>query len=120
MQAIKQTLWETHEFDMIEASQRVHTSLKTILFKKDLRMSSATNKDFSESEISSIIMNDTNKINEFMDELPDLIEVPFLLLISCYYTFLSIGWYGAIVFIIALAQFILSYIKESTDQDIHM
>jgi len=51
---------------MIEVGHRAHTGLKTILFAKDLRMSSATNKDFSEGEVSSIIMGDSNKIWDFI------------------------------------------------------
>lgn len=60
------TVWEYFCFQMIEVGHRAHTSLKTILFQKDLRMSSATNKDFSEGEISSIIMGDSNKIWDFI------------------------------------------------------
>ena len=60
------TCWEYFCFQMIEVGHRAHTSLKTILFQKDLRMSSATNKDFSEGEISSIIMGDSNKIWDFI------------------------------------------------------
>lgn len=103
---------------MIEVGHRAHTSLKTILFAKDLRMTSATNKDFSEGEISSIIMGDTNKIWDFIWQMPEFIEVPFVLLASCYFVFQYIGWYGAIVVAITLAQFLLSYVRETTEKDI--
>jgi hypothetical protein len=64
--AFNHTVWEYFCFQMIEVGHRAHTSLKTILFRKDLRMSAATNKDFSEGEISSIIMGDTNKVWDFV------------------------------------------------------
>ena len=66
MSMIMHTTWEYFCFQMIEVGHRAHTSLKTILFQKDLRMTGATNKDFSEGEISSIIMGDSNKIWDFI------------------------------------------------------
>lgn len=81
------TIWEYFCFQMIEVGHRAHTSLKTILFQKDLRMSSATNKDFSEGEISSIIMGDSNKIWDFIWQMPEYLECPFILISACYFTF---------------------------------
>ena len=98
---------------MIEVGHRAHTSLKTILFQKDLRMSSATNKDFSEGEISSIIMGDSNKIWDFIWQMPEYLECPFILISACYFTFQSISWYGFIVVILTLLQFTISYYRES-------
>ena len=84
---VAHTVWEYFNFEMIEVGHRTHTSLKTILFQKDLRMSSATNKDFSEVEISSIIMNDSNKIWDFIWQLPEYLECPFILFSAYYFTF---------------------------------
>ena len=76
-------------------------------------MSSATNKDFSEGEISSIIMGDSNKIWDFIWQMPEYLECPFILISACYFTFQSIGWYGFIVVILTLLQFTISYYRES-------
>ena len=57
------------DFDIIEAGHLTHTSLKTILFRKNFRMSSASNKDFSTSEIDSIIMSDTDKFWDVIWEM---------------------------------------------------
>lgn len=119
MGMIMHTTWEYFCFQMIEVGHRAHTSLKTILFQKDLRMTSATNKDFSEGEISSIIMGDSNKIWDFIWQLPEFLECPFVLISSCYFTFQAIGYYGFIVVFLTLAQFALSYYRENAEKDVH-
>ena len=119
MSMIMHTTWEYFCFQMIEVGHRAHTSLKTILFQKDLRMTSATNKDFSEGEISSIIMGDSNKIWDFIWQLPEFLECPFVLISSCYFTFQAIGYYGFIVVFLTLAQFALSYYRENAEKDVH-
>lgn len=119
MRMITHTTWEYFCFQMIEVGHRAHTSLKTILFQKDLRMTGATNKDFSEGEISSIIMGDSNKIWDFIWQLPEFLECPFVLISSCYFTFQAIGYYGFIVVILTLAQFALSYYRENAEKDVH-
>ena len=72
-----------------------------------------TAKDFSEGEISSIIMGDSNKIWDFIWQMPEYLECPFILISACYFTFQSIGWYGFIVVILTLLQFTISYYRES-------
>ena len=104
---------------MGEVAHRTLSSLKTILFQKDLRISSATNKDFSEGEISSIIMDDTFEIMVLIWRLPDIIECPFVLICASYFTFQAIGWYGLIVIVLTIAQFSLQYYRESADSDIN-
>ena len=74
-------------FYVIECGHRIHTSLKTILFAKTMRMSNSTNKDFDSSEIESIIMRDTDIIWGILWQCPDFIEEPFRLIVSCYMTF---------------------------------
>ena len=82
-------------------------------------MSSATNKDFSEGEISSIIMGDSNKIWDFIWQLPEFLECPFVLISSCYFTFSTIGYYGFIVVFLTFTQFSLSYYRENSEKDVH-
>ena len=119
MRVVYHTIWEYFCFQMVEVGQRTNTSLKTLLFEKDLRMSAATNKDFSEGEVSSIIMNDTNKIWDFIWQLPEWLECPFILITSFYFTYQAIGWYGFIVVFLTIAQFLLSYYRENAEKDIH-
>ena len=90
-----------------------------MLFKKDLKMSEATNKDFSASEVRSIIMGESNVIWTFIYTLPDYIECPCNLIVASYYTFTYIGWYGFIIFLFTIAQIILGYIRGSTESEVH-
>ena len=87
---------------MVETGHRTQCALKTMLFKKDLKMSEATNKDFSASEVRSIIMGESNVIWTFIYTLPDYIECPCNLIVASYYTFTYIGWYGLIIFLFTL------------------
>lgn len=85
--ALQHTIWEYFCFEMIECGHRAHTALKTMLFAKDLRMSNATNKDFTESEVSSIIMGETGRVWTFIWSMSDYIECPFELIVASYFTF---------------------------------
>ena len=118
LQVAVHLIWEYFCFYMIETGHRAHTSLKTILFAKNLRMSNATNKDFDSSEIESVIMEDTNVVWQFIWKLPEIVEVPFRLVVSCYLTFQYVGWYGAIVVAVTLLKFLTSYIKKHTEKDL--
>ena len=112
------TIWEGFAFQMIETGHMCHTSLKNMLFAKRMRMSSATNKDFSEGETSSLIMGDTNRIWDFVWQMPEIIEAPFILIGSCYLTFQYIGWYGLIVVGLTLLRFVISFVREKSMKDI--
>ena len=101
-------------FYVIECGHRIHTSLKTILFAKTMRMSNSTNKDFDSSEIESIIMRDTDIIWGILWQCPDFIEEPFRLIVSCYMTFQYIGWYGGIVVATTFIKFGTSWIRNYT------
>lgn len=103
---------------MIECGHRAHTALKTMLFKKDLRMSNSTNKDFSEGEVSSIIMGETGRVWTFIWTMPDYIECPFNLIVASYFTFQAIGWYGFIVVVFTMTQFLIGYIRGSKESDV--
>ena len=62
---------------MVIIGHRLHTTLKTLLFKKNFRLSSATNKDYSSGEIINLIERDANSVLLFVWEMPVLLEVPF-------------------------------------------
>ena len=118
MQIMCHLIWEYFCFFMIETGHRAHTSLKTILFAKNLRMSNASNKDFDSSEIESIIMSDSDVIWTFIWRLPEIIECPFRLFVSSYLIFQYIGWYGFIVVGVTLLKFVTSYTRKHTEKEI--
>ena len=117
--ALQTTIWEYFVFEMIEVGHRSHTSLKTMLFKKDLRMSGATNKDFSEGEVKSIIMGETDRVWTFIWTMPDYIECPFEIIVASYFCFTYVGWYGFIVVLFTMAQFIIGYVQGSAESEVH-
>ena len=63
---VQRTWWENAVFEMIEVGHLSHTSLKSIISQKNMRMSAATNKDFSEGEITSLMFGDTDRVWDFI------------------------------------------------------
>ena len=101
-------------FEMIEMGHRNHTALKVILFRKNMKMTSATSGEFSTGEIHSIVMNDSNLIWSFIWELPGLIECPLRILVSSYFVIKYLGWSGLIVILAMVLQSVLEYIRSKT------
>jgi len=112
---LHKVIWEHFCFSMIECGHMTHTSLKAMLFAKNLRMSNATNKDFDQGQISSIIMGDTGRIWTIIFEVTNYIEAPLNLIVAIYFVFQNIGWYGLIVVLKTLAQFQAGYLREKTE-----
>ena len=77
---------------MIETGHKTHTTLKTLLFKKNFRISAATNKNYSSGEILNLIERDANKIWVFVWDLSALIDVPFEVIFSSYIIFNEVGY----------------------------
>ena len=88
---INVTSWENMCFYMVETGHFSHTSLKTLLFKKNFKLSSATNKDYSTGEILSLIERDANRIWVFVWDLPQFINIPFTFLTAGYTIWTQVG-----------------------------
>ena len=91
---------------MIETGHKQHTTLKTVLFKKNFRISAATNKNYSSGEILNLIERDANRVWTFVWDLPALIEIPFELLVAGYFIYIYVGvssLMGIVMFSITLA-----------------
>ena len=104
---------------MIEVGHRAHTSLKVMLFRKNFRMTAATNKDFSSGEISQIIMGESNRIWSFIWTGPDYLECPLVLISASYVVITELGWSSLIVIIFTVAQIAHNYWRGKTEQDIN-
>ena len=76
---------------MVMIGHKCHTTLKTLLFKKNFRLSAATNKDYSSGEILNLIERDANRVWTFVWDLPALLEVPFELSIGGYIIYKEVG-----------------------------
>ena len=111
-------IWEYFCFQMIEVGHRAHTALKVMLFRKNFKMTSATNKDFSSGEINHIIMGESNRIWTFIWEGPAYFECAFHLISSCYICFQQIGYCGFIVVLFTLARMLSNYIRGKTESSI--
>ena len=103
---------------MIEVGHRAHTSLKAMLYRKNFKMTSATNKDFSAGEINNVVMNESNRIWTFIWEGPAYFECAFYLITGTYVVFTQIGWCGLIMVFFSLGRMLIQYIKGKTESAI--
>ena len=108
-------LWGFFDFQMIEVGHLTQASLKTILFRKNFRMSEATNKDFSSGEINSIIMGETGIVWQFVWSLSDYFECPLDIMVGLYYIYYSVGWCSVIALVSNLG--FMYYYKKKGDKD---
>ena len=96
----------------------MHNALKSMISQKNMRMSSATNKDYSEGEINSIMFGDTNTVWDLIWHIPDIIEDPMVLIASLYFTFVYMGWYAFIILFMAALQIAMGYAREKISNDV--
>jgi len=118
LQCISHTTWEYFCFQMIEVGHRAHTSLKVMLFRKNFKMTGATNKDFSSGEINNIIMSESNRIWDFIWSGPAYLECVAHLLFASVICFQQIGWCGLIVLVFSGLNILLQYIRGKTEKDV--
>ena len=104
---------------MIEVGHRAHTALKVMLFRKNFRMTAATNKDFSSGEISQIIMGESGRIWSFIWTGPDYLECPLHLISASYVVITELGWSSLIVILFTMAQIAHNYWRGKTEEDIN-
>ena len=83
-----------------------------------MRMSAATNKDYSEGEINSIMFGDTNEIWACVWRIPDFIEDPLVLVSALYFTFAYMGWYAFIILGMVFLQIGMGYLREKAGNKI--
>ena len=92
LKVLSHTIWENACYHMVLVGHRAHGALKTLIFEKTFRMSSAANKDYSSGEIMSLIHRDSGRVWTFVWDLADLIEIPFEFFLSAYYLWINLGW----------------------------
>lgn len=89
---LSHVFWKYFEYDMIETGRNTHQALKTLMFRKSLRMSEATNKDYSSGDIDRIIQSETGRVWTFIWSLSEYIEGPFNMIIGIFFIYQSVGW----------------------------
>ena len=82
MRVVVSTLEKHFYAKLLTTGHRAHWALKVILFRKSFRLTNATNKQYSNSEISQIVMHDTNAFWALLNEIPLLFQVIIHLIIS--------------------------------------
>lgn len=97
MSVVLHILWEYIAYFAIELGKISSFALKAMLFRKNLRMTTATNKEYSSSEINTLIMSDTDGMWTFIWNGPDYLETALHLISSSVIVVQQVGWCGSIV-----------------------
>ena len=82
MSVVLHILWEYIAYSAIELGKISAFALKAMLFRKNLRMTTSTNKDYSSSEINTVMMSDTDGMWIFIWNGPDYLETALHLVSS--------------------------------------
>ena len=112
------TIWEYFAFQMIEVGHRAHTALKVMLFRKNFKMTTATNKDFSTGDINHIVMGESNRIWTFIWEGPAYLECFYILISASIVVFYQIGWCGLLCLSFTAGRMLVQYIRGKTESKI--
>jgi ABC-type multidrug transport system fused ATPase/permease subunit len=112
------TIWEYFCYYMIECGHMTHCALKVILFRKNFRMTEATNKDFSSGEISGIVMNESDRIWTFIFEGPAYFTTAFHIISALYIIFQEVGYSGLVALVITALRLALKYFKGKMSSDV--
>jgi ATP-binding cassette subfamily C (CFTR/MRP) protein 2 len=75
-----------------------------MIYAKQFRINSSTNKRFSSGELTNFVQVDANKLAMLSSSLPGVMKLPILLIICFVVLFIYLGWSflaGVAVFIVA-------------------
>ena len=90
----KHTIWENLCYRMILVGHMAHGTLRQILFAKVFRMSTVSNKSYTQSEIQAIIDHHSGRIWSFVWELSTILECPFQIFLAVYLLYTNLGWFA--------------------------
>ena len=90
---------------------RAHWVLKTILFRKSFRLTNATNKQYSSSEITQIVVHDTLYFSTFIEFFPLILMCVFNITTGAFVVFKEIGYCGFIMLGLSALRMYLQYLK---------
>jgi ABC-type transport system involved in cytochrome bd biosynthesis fused ATPase/permease subunit len=71
---------------------KIVVALRGIIFKKALRRSASSNKDFKSGEIINQISIDSETIFQLMYYIPTVSKFPFLMILTSIILFYIFGW----------------------------
>ena len=79
---------------MILTGHMAHGTLRQILFAKVFRMSTVSNKSYTQSEIQGIIDHHSGRIWSFVWEISTILETPFEIFLSAYLLWTNLRWFS--------------------------
>ena len=85
------TYWENVLYYITKTGFISSITLKTMLFKKNFKLSAATNKEYTSGKIISLIDKDAEIVWTIIQDLPDLVEIPCVLLLAGYTVYMQVG-----------------------------
>ena len=87
-----------------------HAAMVSIIYKKCLRISSATNKEFSKGEIVNFIQVDAERLGEVAFLFPGVSRLPFQLIFTIIYLVYYFGYFVLIPVVVGVIVIVLMYI----------
>ena len=88
---------QPYHMKWVMTGHRAHWALKCILFRKSFRLTNATNKQYSSSEITQIVVHDTNYFWALIDLFPTILMCVFNITTGAFVVFKEIGYCGFIM-----------------------
>ena len=90
----KHTIWENLCYRMVLVGHMAQGGLRQVLFAKVFRMSTVSNKSYTQSEIMSIINGHSGRVWTFVWGLSTLLETPFQVFLAVYLLYTNLGWFA--------------------------
>ena len=87
-----------------------HAAMVSIIYKKCLRISSATNKEFSKGEIVNFIQVDAERLGEVAFLFPGVSRLPFQLIFTIAYLIYYFGYFVLIPVGVGIIVIVLMYV----------
>lgn len=104
-QAVSYLISDLMAFNQECIAAQATCSLSGLIFEKNLRVSSATNKQFKTGEIVNFLQADTQKLYLIAQNLPTVVCMPLLLLFCSTMLFLQLG----VTFLFGVAVFMMAF-----------
>jgi ABC-type transport system involved in cytochrome bd biosynthesis fused ATPase/permease subunit len=101
------------DFDQNMLGIKSTNALKGLIYKKQLRMSNATNKKYSTGEVINFVQSDAPMLYWLSGFLPQIATIPFILGFCICALFYLLGWtFFAGIFILLLSMVVNYFISK--------
>lgn len=97
------------EFKQAILADKSYNGLVGLLYSKLLRVSSATNKQFSQGELINFIQVDSEKLCEIAFSFPPVARLPIQLIFSIIFLYYYVGYFVFVIFIMGGITIVVNY-----------